>query len=145
MKIEGINLTFFLLEGVRHDGICSGNQQAVLSLESKAVNPAEEATGGLSSSASQRDQPTLLPDRSCFHHSFILLAFSRMTQDAESDWCPSLRADWQLRSWRDEAVFSAEGRPVCVWQRRSSSGEAACLSLFSRMGMLLERQARQRG
>lgn len=30
------SLTFFLLEGVRHDGICSGNQAAVLSPEFKA-------------------------------------------------------------------------------------------------------------
>lgn len=36
------HLTFFLLEGVRHDGICSGNQDAVSSLKFKAVSPVQE-------------------------------------------------------------------------------------------------------
>lgn len=49
------------------------------------------------------------------------------------------------KAWRDEAVFSAEGHWVCVWRWRSSSGEASCLLLFSRMGTLLERRARQQG
>lgn len=63
------SLTFFLLEGVRHDGICSGNQEAVWRLEFKAVSPVQVAKGGLFcrtkslfSGASHRDQSTLLPD-----------------------------------------------------------------------------------
>lgn len=47
-------------------------------------------------------------------------------------------------SWRDEAVFSVKGGPICVLQWWSSSGDASCLSLFSRMAILLERRAGSR-
>lgn len=46
---------------------------------------------------------------------------------------------------RDEAVFSAKGHQICVLRWRSSSGEASCLSLFRRMGTLVERRAQQQG
>ena len=47
-ETEERSLTFFLLEGVRHDGICSGNREAVLSLEFKAESPVQEAKGASS-------------------------------------------------------------------------------------------------
>lgn len=47
-KQNKISLTFFLLEGVRHDGICSGNQGgSACALNSKQWAKVQEAKGGL--------------------------------------------------------------------------------------------------
>lgn len=50
MKKKKENLTFFVLEGVRHDGICSGNQEAVLSLRIQSGEPSS-GSGGAPSAA----------------------------------------------------------------------------------------------
>lgn len=126
----------------------------------KAVHPAQESERGpllqFQKSFQQRRSLRLVNFSICdpeprnwnnnCYQSFIGLACSWMIQDVESDWCPSLQGEWQLKlqGWSHLQCKKKKGCPVSESQQQSSSGEASCLSLFSRMGMLLERRAWQR-
>lgn len=102
------NLTFFLLVGVRHDGICSGIREAAnskrwtrlgkwsgLLCSSKVFSQRRHSQRSVAVSTWRRRDAELGGNTTVSHWSFIFLACSWMIR--ECDWCPSARSEWQLK------------------------------------------------